>query len=156
MDTQTVSKETLTIAIRDAIRHINRNLYEWTNGYNKKSKSTPNVQLTLSYTEVKGLVRNWLIRSLRDKIGMREADRLFKGIYITMNDDCCRIKKVSLSYDAKYEKLFPMINDILGGLSYQLLGYDPADYEMDGMSQRKEGFDPSFFFSLEEIKAITF
>ena len=152
MDEKSVSKEALTYAIRDAVRHINRNLYEWTTGYNNKSK----VHLTLSYTEVKGLVRNWLIRSLRDKIGMREADRIFKGIYITMSPDNTRIKNITLSYDAKNEKLFPIINDILLGLGYQLLGYNPADYEMDGMSDMKKGFDPHFFFSLEDVKSINF
>lgn len=152
MDQKIVSKEILTYAIRDAIRHINRNLYEWNTGYYGKKK-----RVVLTYTEAVGLARNWLIRSLRDKIGIYETDRLFKGIYVCLNEDSTRIKSVTLSYAAKNEKLYTIINDILTGLSYQLLGYNPKDYEMDGMSNQKNtSFDPTFCFSLEEIRTIKF
>lgn len=151
MDQENVSKETLVRTLREAVCHVNRNLYEWTTGA-KKGK----IQLTLGFNEVRGLVRNWLIRSLRDKIGYGEADRIFRGMYITMEPDYGSIKSISLSSEGRYCRMYKPINEVLLSLSYQNLRYNPNDYVMDGMSERKKGFDPFFYISLDEIKSITF
>lgn len=151
MDQQAVSKEILINTLREAISHINRNLYEWTVGM-KKGK----VNFTITFSEVRGLARNWLIRSLRDKIGYSEADRIFKGMYITIEPDNSAIKSISLSSEGRYNKMYTPINEILSSMNFKNLHYNPADYVMDGMSPRKGSFDPFFYFSTENIKQITF
>lgn len=151
MDAQTVSKEALTDSLRKAICHVNRNIYEWR--HDKKEKSV----FVLSYTEVKGLVRNWLIRALRDKIGHADADRLCKGVYISMDDQAFCVKSISLSWDARSHPLHATVDSILRDMNYRSLKYDPADYVTDGLSDKKPGvFDPFFHFSLEEIRNIKF
>lgn len=151
MDQGTVPKETLINILREAISHVNRNLYEWTVGM-KKSK----VKFTITFSEVRGLTRNWLIRSLRDKIGYAEADRVFKGLYITIEPDNSAIQSISLSSEGKHCKTYNPINEILRSMNFKNLHYNPDDYVMDGMSERKAVFDPFFYFSTENIKQIKF
>jgi hypothetical protein len=62
MDNGIVSDEKLAQGLKIAIRHINRNLYEWNVIKNTKSK------FTISYTEVHGLAKNWIVRCLRSML----------------------------------------------------------------------------------------
>lgn len=151
MDQQTVSKETLVALVRQAVTHVNRNLYEWTSG-TKKGK----IQFVITHSEVKGLVRGWLIRLLRDKIGYADSDRLLKGVYVSMDADNACIKSISLCSYGRSSRFYGLINDILSSIDYSKLRYDPKDYLMDGMSERKPGFDPFFFVSFEDLKSFSF
>lgn len=151
MDNQLISKEILINSLKEAICHINRNLYEWTTGM-KKGK----IKFTITFSEVKGLARNWLVRSLRDKIGHGDADRMFRGMYITVEPDNSAIKNISLSYDARHSKGYFLVNEILNSMNFKHLQYNPDDYVMNGMSARKETFDPFFYISFQNIQQITF
>lgn len=151
MDQQTVSKETLIYMLREAICHINRNIYEWRHGKGRNRE-----KFVMSFTEVKGLARNWLIRAFRDKIGPVDADRLFKGVYVNMDEDTYSVKGIALSYEVKGHKMYSLVDEVLSSLNYSQLKYDPKDYLMDGMSDRKPGFDPFFFISFSAIDAIKF
>ena len=151
MDEKTVSKETLIMCIRDAISHTNRNIYEWTSG-EKKGKA----QFVISHCEVRGLIRNWLVRALRDKIGYGEADRLFRHMYISMDTENSIIGSIELSSEGRYSQYYTITAEILRSMNYLSLKYNPNDYIMDGMSEKRDTFDPFFYFSIDKIKSINF
>jgi len=150
MDQQIVSKEILTDAIREAISHVNRNLYEWTIG-NKNQRN-----LTISHTEVVALVRNWIVRSLRKVIGNRDADMIFRGIYVNVDTENNYLTSIHLSVSGEYCKHYTIIREILNSMKYSLLKYKPSDYLSEGMSSKKEGFDPYFSISFSAIDSIKF
>lgn len=149
MDAQTISKDKLVQAIREAITHCNRNIYEWTVG-SKVSR----IKLTFDRKEIYGLAKSWLIRKLRPMIGPTEADRIFKGMSISMGDDY--VSGIYLSDEGGYCRDYTTIRKILQDMNFEQLRYNPDDYVTDGMAERKSGFDSFFFVDFEDIKNVKF
>ncbi len=155
MDQNTVSKEALAEAIREAIRHVNRNLYEWTQGC--KSNDTSKVKLTLSHTEMVGLTRNWMVRSLRKLVGNRDADMLFRGVVVIVDSSNLYVSAIYISTSGEYCKMYNTVGEILRSITYKNLQYKSSDYLSEGMSGKKPSFfDPSLFISHAGIDAIKF
>ncbi len=150
MDQQLISKEILAKAIREAISHVNRNLYEWTTGM-KKGK-----HMFISHTEVTALVRNWTVRGLRKILGNRDADMLFRGVYISLDGEGTYLSGVHLSVSGESCKAYNIVRDILNSMNYKLLQYNPKEYMSEGMSSKKIGFEPFIDISFARIDAIKF
>jgi hypothetical protein len=151
MDQQIVSKETLINGIREAITHVNRNLYEWTRGI-KKGK----IQLTFSHSEITGLARNWIVRLLRGVIGYREADMIFRGMVVNVDSEEAYISGIFLSSSGEYYKIYNTVAEVLRFMNYESLKYNPNDYKELGYSEKKLEFDPFFFVSFSAIDSIKF
>lgn len=130
-------KVKITEELKRAIRNINRNLQEWL--------GEKRVNFKISYNEVNGLCKNWLIRCLRSVMDASTADRIFRSghFYIYMDDATSSIRLLSVSNHPNYRSWYTtacMIDDIFKSLNYKDLRYNADDYKMDGVTQRDDAF----------------
>jgi len=126
-------EEKILHALKDAVRNCNRNLYEWTTSTKK------NKHYTISYSEVRGLVKNWIIRRLKDVMGVVNADRCLRegSLVVTLNESDNSIGSLTLCSTDEYRLAYKDIETIkhcMARLDYKSLKYDPADYLLDGFS----------------------
>ena len=147
----TVLEDNILRALKDAVKNCNRNLYEWTNSTKK------NTHYTISYTEVRGLVKNWVIRRLKDVMGVVNADRCLRegNLIITLDHNDNSIKSLTLCSTDEYRSAYKdieTIKKVMATIDYKSLKYDPADYLLDG-------FSPALSinnFDLSSIKNVKF
>jgi hypothetical protein len=152
MSTTSSTKERVKNAIEEAVRNCNRNIYEWRVG-NKREKF-----FTMSYTEMHGLAKNWLVRTLRDVLGMIDASRIFRdGLCIHMDESEYCISRISLSsidsWRGLHEKV-EMVSNIMKEINYESLRYRHFDFAQDGKYHRN--YDNPSYIDLSSIDKITF
>lgn len=137
-------RESLKRELQLAIRNVNRNLHEW------KDKRR-NTMLTISYTEIQGLIKNWIIRGLKNVLDSYSVNRMFaRGNIVAMLNDDLRITNIHLSsgWRLNTSAEFNLLQEIVSELDYKSLWYDPNDYKADGISQR----DDEFYYKPVEIQ----
>lgn len=149
--TMPAQKEKVTSELKNAIKNINRNIYEWKSGKSGK------INFTMSYNEVYSLTKNWIVRCLRTITDPVTIDRIIRGghILISMDEDNMCLNRITLAnYETfrSYYKTAEIMNDILSKLDYTALRYDPKQYASDGVSARK---DPFFYPQYEPMSITT-
>jgi hypothetical protein len=148
------TREEITEQLKKAIRNINRNLHDW-----KKYRGT-RTNFTISFTEVYGLTRNWIVRCLRSAVGPTIADGIFrKGhLFIQVDEENLCLAKISVnfiesSYLIRHKTL---ISEVLSSIDYKSLRYNPSDYMVDGITQKDElmyqPYTPMSLSHLDEFK----
>jgi|SRR5688572_8445754 len=145
-------KHQVKAALEGAIRNCNRNIHEWIEGKKKSS------HFTISYTEIRGLVKNWIIRRLKDVMGVADIDRALRegNLCISVNETDNYICGLSLTSTDTWRALhrnIELIRDAMKDINYQSLRYNPNDYLLDGMTPKYD-FEPIYVdtSSIERIK----
>lgn len=144
--TESSKKGKIISELRRAIRNINRNLYEW------KDRKAGKTNFSISYTEVYGVTRNWLIRCLRNAIGFQVADRIFRRghLYLQINESLLCIESIRIDHNGLFDRDATLVKEILDSIDFKSLRYDPKDYMMDGVTQKPD-FSPYIDLSFDEI-----
>ena len=147
--------DVIKAGLESAIRNCNRNIYEWVEGKKKSS------HFTISYTEIRGLVKNWMIRKLRDSMGLINVERALKegNLSIHVNEVENYIAGLDLTSDGQWRKTMDdisLLKSIMKNINYKALTYNPSDYLMDGVTPKNENFDHPEFIDLSSIKNIKF
>ena len=139
--------------LEEAIRECNRNIYEWM--VKKKRGSI----FTISHTEIRGLVKNWIIRRLKDIMGNVQADRVLRegNLYVSIDDTNNCIHSISLSSTEEWRSIHgdvEIVKSAMNDIVFTSLRYNPADYHMDDSKEAHCG-NPSWI-SLSSIEKIKF
>lgn len=150
-----ISKETLKFTLSHAIRNCNRNIYEWMEKTKRGSK------FTISHTEVRGLVKNWIIRSLKDGWGYLRVDKMMRSanLVVSVDDGHGCISGVALSNISEWEHAYRdvgLIKDVFNEMNFDLLRYDPKDYVMDSTCPVDDLYGSPAFADFSKIERVTF
>lgn len=147
-------KELVKFGCKEAIRNVNRNLAEW-----KKEESNPGRAIHVKQDEVNGLVKNWIMRSLKYKLGETIIQGIFKkGTFFVHLQQDGNIKDIcmnSLDYWEKNRYHATMKQVIEHEIDYKTLHYNPEDYSDRDRTQYL-GFDPTFFLPLDDLRNFKF
>lgn len=144
---------TIKRALEDAVRNCNRNIYEW------MVKDKRGSRFTISHTEVRGVVKNWIIRKLKDVMGNVQADRVLRegNLYVSVDDRNNCIARISLSSTDEWRQIHGDIETVkaaMDDLDFEYLRYKPEDYHMDDVKNYHH--DNPTWISLETIEKIKF
>ena len=146
------TKEQVKIALEGAIRNCNRNIYEW---ITVKKKSS---HFVITYTEIRGLVKNWIIRRLKDLMGVATVDRALRegNLCISVNENdnyICSMTLTSVDNWRTLHQNIELINSAMKEINYESLRYNPNDYMLDGTTPISD-FEPIYVdtSSIERIK----
>jgi hypothetical protein len=138
MDEKSVSsREEIAEQLKRAIRNINRNLYDW------KKYRGGKTNFSISYTEVFGVTRNWIVRCLRSSIGPTIADGIFrKGhLFIQVDEENLCLASIAVRFhegDTYFNRYKATVSEVIDSLDFKSLRYNPLDYEIDGVTQKDE------------------
>ena len=152
----TASKEEIKRALEDAIRNCNRNMYEWI------TKNKRGSRFVITYTEVKGVVKNWIVRRLRTMIDHADLDRAIRygNLVISINEKDGYIERIYLndsnSHWSGIDNIIKRLMEAMESINYKHLKYDPSDYEIDGVQPKEAHFGNPANISLDTIKNIKF
>lgn len=136
---------------KEAIRNINKNLNRWCE--TKKYRS----RIEVSLPDLNGLVKNWMMRCLKDKIGHGPTEQVFKrGVFFTHLSPEGNISSIttnSLDHWAK-NMYHTRIGEILSTLNYNDLRYNEQDYNF--LEPIATNFEPTFFVDFSGIRNFSF
>jgi len=149
------TKEVIMRGLTHAIRNCNRNIYEW------MEKSKRGSTFTISHTEVRGLVKNWIIRSLKDTMGNIQADRVLRvgNLYVSVDDIHNCIGFISLSSTDEWRSVHrdvELVKECMTQINYKALRYDPKDYLLDGLTPVSMNYGHPANIDLSSIEKIKF
>lgn len=153
-----ITNEKLKMCISDAIRNCNRNIYEW------MEKTKRGSRFTISHNEIRGLVKNWIIRRLRSEISIAQIDGILRNgnLVISVNDKDNYISSLKFSSyrsNLSYSLMDNQINkfqEIFDSINYSSLKYNPSDYEIDGITPVLPNYGIPSMIDFESISKIKF
>jgi hypothetical protein len=143
--------------LEEAIKNCNRNIYEWV------EKSKRGARFTISHTEIHGLVRNWVIRRLKDVLGAADADRVLRqgNLCVSVNPQNNSISRLYLTGDGDWSEVktkIKVVKDAMSMIDYEAQRYDPKDYKLDGITPLNSHsfIDHPMSISFDSIKNVKF
>ncbi len=154
-----IEKELVLKGLTEAIKNCNRIFHSWVKESTKKGSF-----LKFSITEVRGLVKGEMFRSLRRHMLSQDIDNLFRIAHLFIQADMVKgnINGISLgevdSWKSSSKSKRDEMNELLLKVPYKELHYNESDYSFIGdiQSDSNSTFNPHFVFSTQAIESFQF
>lgn len=157
-------RQEIKTAAETAIRNINRCLKSW----NERARGNQYLG-KITQTEVRGLVNNWLCKTLRDCIGFSALNHVMRNgrplVQLSANGDYVHNIYFCQTHTYALKQLRDDIQEIFSQLDYESLKYNESDYKQDNVSPKSliasiDGehihYDSSVNISFDDIKSIKY